>query len=53
MPDAQLESPLSLEQQDTVRLLNRLFGKTFADRFADFCVLASSRPDLHVSYQRP
>ena len=49
MQEAQPESTLSPEQQDTARLLNRLFGNAFADRYADFCALASGRPRLHAS----
>jgi hypothetical protein len=49
-----LETPvnafdLSPEQQDTLALLQRLFGKAIADRYTDFCRLADGAFDLHVA----
>jgi hypothetical protein len=42
-------SGLSAEQVDTDRLLRRLLGTAIADRYADFCRLASGRLPLTVS----
>jgi hypothetical protein len=42
-------SGLSAEQADTDRLLRRLLGKAIADRYADFCRLASGQLPLVVS----
>ena len=39
---------LSLEQQDTLALLQRLLGKAIADRYADFCRLTAGAFDLNV-----
>jgi hypothetical protein len=48
-PESNPAPTLTAEQQDTVRLLNRLFGKTFADRYSDFCLLVRGEPKLHAS----
>lgn len=40
---------LTAEQADTDRLLRRLLGTAIADRYADFCRLASGRIPLAVS----
>jgi hypothetical protein len=42
-------SGLSLEQEDTDRLLRQLLGTAIADRYADFCRLASGTLPLTVS----
>ena len=42
-------SGLSAEQADTDRLLRRLLGTAIADRYGDFCRLASGRLPLAVS----
>jgi hypothetical protein len=42
-------SGLSVEQADTDRLLRQLLGTAIADRYADFCHLASGRLQLAVS----
>jgi hypothetical protein len=49
-----LETPINAfdltpEQQDTLVLLRRLFGKAIADRYTDFCRLAAGAFDLHVA----
>src|ERR1019366_8281777 len=41
---------LSAEQQDTATLLERLLGKTVADRYVDFCRLAAGAFSLRVSH---
>ncbi|QQO33230.1 hypothetical protein JJC00_32655 [Bradyrhizobium diazoefficiens] len=40
---------LTFEQQDTVAHLDRLFGHAVANRYMDFCRLAASATELHVS----
>lgn len=40
---------LTLEQLDTVAHLDRLFGHAVANRYMDFCRLAASATELHVS----
>jgi hypothetical protein len=40
---------LSAEQQDTTNLLERLLGRAIADRYVDFCRLASGVFELRVS----
>jgi hypothetical protein len=40
---------LSPEQKDTATLLQELLGKTFADRYVDFCRLANGAFALRVS----
>jgi len=40
---------LSLEQKNTASLLQELLGKTFADRYVDFCRLAAGAFELRVS----
>jgi hypothetical protein len=42
-------SELSAEQQDTTNLLERLLGRAIADRYVDFCRLASGVFELRVS----
>jgi hypothetical protein len=42
-------SALSAKQADTDRLLRRLLGTAIADRYADFCRLASGHLPLAVS----
>lgn len=40
---------LSAEQQDTTNLLERLLGRAIADRYVDFCRLASGVFELRVA----
>lgn len=40
---------LTREQQDTANLLERVLGRAIADRYVDFCRLASGAFDLNVS----
>jgi hypothetical protein len=40
---------LSTEQRNTAALLQELLGKTFADRYVDFCRLAAGAFELRVS----
>jgi hypothetical protein len=40
---------LSLEQQNTAALIQQLLGKSMADRYVDFCRLASAALPLRVS----
>ncbi len=40
---------LTPEQQDTANLLERVLGRAIADRYVDFCRLASGAFDLRVS----
>ena len=40
---------LTHEQQDTANLLERVLGRAIADRYVDFCRLASGAFDLRVS----
>ena len=40
---------LTPEQQDTANLLERVLGRAIADRYVDFCRLASGALDLRVS----
>jgi hypothetical protein len=48
--EASLEAfVLSPEQEDTVALLDRLFGRAIANRYDDFCRLAASATELRVS----
>jgi len=49
-----LETPINTfdltpEQQDTLILLQRLFGKAIADRYTDFCRLAGGAFELQVA----
>jgi hypothetical protein len=40
---------LTREQQDTCNLLERVLGRAIADRYVDFCRLASGAFELRVS----
>src|SRR5690242_18828045 len=40
---------LSPEQRDTAKLIDRLLGKAFCDRYFDFCRLSAGDFDLRVS----
>jgi len=48
-PSPQTGILLLPEQRDTTALLQRLFGKPIADRYVDFCRLASGTSGLRVS----
>lgn len=47
--NSEFNEAVSVEQQETARLLDRLLGSTFADRYLDFCRLASGSTGLRVS----
>jgi hypothetical protein len=49
MQDPTSQFTLTFEQQDTVEHLDRLFGHAVANRYVDFCRLAASATELHVS----
>ncbi len=49
MRDPTSQFTLTFEQQDTVEHLDRLFGHAVANRYVDFCRLAASATELHVS----
>lgn len=48
-PVSKVDIVLSPEQRDTTALLQRLFGRPIADRYTDFCRLASDASGLRVS----
>jgi hypothetical protein len=48
-PVSKVDIVLSPEQRDTTALLQRLFGRPVADRYTDFCRLASGASGLRVS----
>lgn len=49
MQDPTSQFTLTFEQQDTIAHLDRLFGHAVANRYMDFCRLAASATELHVS----
>ena len=49
MTEPETNSDLSPEQQDTVDLLDRHLGRAIADRYVDFCRLASGVFELRVA----
>lgn len=49
MQEPNSQFTLTFEQQDTVAHLDRLFGHAVANRYMDFCRLAASATELHVS----
>lgn len=49
MTETDNSSELTLEQEDTANLLERVLGRAIANRYVDFCRLASGAFELRVS----